>query len=199
MPRRRVFETALHRNPAGRRLAESALRHRSPTTTQFFLCNLTERKTDSSPWLGPAWCFRVSLEQCSGSSRTSGAALTLPHDLKRPRRNRAAAPSEPLYTTTSLDGEVTYPQNSTPQTPLFGDGRNLSIPGRYTRGQTRANGGTTDPRQNGSAHRQQPHRVRIPLPATPGKWPDCKPQTNFASSCGPVLSDTAPAPGRARS
>ena len=33
------------------------------------------------------------------------ARRSRPHDPERPRVNRAAAPSEPLYTTTSHDGE----------------------------------------------------------------------------------------------
>ena len=52
-------------------------------------------------------------------------------DLERPRRNRAAAPSEPLYTTTSHDGEryLSTEFQLPPNPPLFDGGRNLSIPG----------------------------------------------------------------------
>ena len=60
MSRRRIFETALH-GIRDADLQSLLWRHRSRRTAQFFChSNLTERKTNSSPWLGPAWCFEFS-------------------------------------------------------------------------------------------------------------------------------------------
>ena len=91
---------------------------------------------DSSPWLGPAWCFEFSSRRCSGSSKNLRRGA---HASARSQTTKEGSSYRTIGTAIHHNlprrREVLIHKNSTPPNPpLFGDGRNLSIPGgRYTR------------------------------------------------------------------